>query len=290
MSPRCYCSEECLAKGGADSSGRPLGVLFPNDRQLANHQLRVKRQRDARECAEREAERLAAENDLQQASAQLFASTVLDQSPSLSPGFQVSRDNTLSAAGVTNTSSVEAILEGVRRITLSHDNLPPPPDCHPASSIFHGATEISQNLSISLSNPAVDSLTSALSGVKLLGNSHSVPPTHFPEPPVGGRSPKPSKQERSVRTQTALEILKRVQSDMVTQAAKLVNLPTNDAVDDVNSQIGLWREAMMGIKSRTDSIDTLKSDICQTLAKIEARIAELRNISPNQPIRYSTGK
>lgn len=279
MSPRCYCSEECLAKGGADSSGRPLGVLFPNDRQLANHQLRVKRQRDARECAEREAERLAAENDLQQASAQLFASTVLDQSLSLSPSFQVSRDNTLSAAGVTNTSSVEAILEGVRRITLSHDNLPPPPDCHPASSIFHGATEISQNLSISLSN----SLTSALSGVKLLGNSHSVPPTHFP-------APKPSKQERSVRTQTALEILKRVQSDMVTQAAKLVNLPTNDAVDDVNSQIGLWREAMMGIKSRTDSIDTLKSDICQTLAKIEARIAELRNISPNQPIRYSTGK
>jgi hypothetical protein len=126
----CHHSE-CVNKGGLDANGTPKGCAI-SARHLKVHLLRVKRA---------EADRIAAEHEqsarIDAAGAQIFTAALLNDGPDLESQpsklwtsraeFQAERASHImppARGDVSSTSSIEAVVDGFRRIMISSEKNP----------------------------------------------------------------------------------------------------------------------------------------------------------------------
>ena len=107
-----------MPAGGNDFDGRPFGIAFSNKHILQSHQLRIQRERNARQRADAQATQQSQDHELDVASAELFATTLLD--PVHIQGTRSNQSSSNSASlPYIDDDSVQIIVDGVRSIGLS---------------------------------------------------------------------------------------------------------------------------------------------------------------------------
>ena len=116
---RCYCLEYCLPQGGTNSDGQPLGVSFSKKQFLQSHELHLQRERQARWTVAAQAQQAQAQ-ELEALGAQLFATTLLDDSPAHNETTHSTIPQTNPAS--SDNSTIRLIVDGVQHIGLSPES------------------------------------------------------------------------------------------------------------------------------------------------------------------------
>jgi hypothetical protein len=288
---RCYCAEYCLPAGGNDSDGRPFGVAFAKKHFLQSHQLRVQRERDARQREDAQAAQRTQDHELDVAGAQLFATTFLDD-PQSTRGNQ-SRPNPASMPYI-NDGSVQVIVDGLRNIGLSSESNieqqfhrlsleTPISDAHRLPSASNSGLSSESNIEqqfhrLSLETPISD--------------AHRPPSASNSQIPTSSQPPNQtrSKDERNQHTKIALTQLDNIQADIYSSANALIGMPSVEKVTEAKQLVKTWHNILAAITRDVAVVRTKKNEVMKILRNLEARISELDIISPSDPVQYNTGK
>lgn len=259
---RCYCPEYCLKAGEINSDGRPLGVTFAKKHLLQSHQLRLERERQAREAEAAHADRQAQARELHVAGARIFATTLLDDPPVHN---ETTHSTEFRSHPVTSDHEpIEAIIDGVRQISLL-----------PESSTTGIEGELHRlSLETPISNPGSSQLPSRI------------------ETATSSQLPAPSSciEAQSQLTKIALTQLSNIQSGIQSSASALVGLPSNAEIGEVKQLIKTWHQALSSINRKAPLVKARKTEIVQRLRNLEARILEVDTISPDDAVSYDTSK
>lgn len=244
----------CTEEGGFNGDGQPIGVLI-NTRHLTAHKLRV-----AREEAERREAQAISPSPVQSAElhAQMLALTLADDGPDV--------DNLPSKLW---TSCVH--LHGKQQ------EQPPPPD---------------------LASPMpIDAIVESITGFALPDLDCGELQQSSPDGPTSRNAKcetKTSKKERSRHTTKALAVLNSIQSQIQRCYDRLSNPPTTGLLSEIESTVSRLRHGVENVRRQTPSLDTRKREVLQHLNNLEARIIELKIITPaappEGPLSYDSGE
>jgi hypothetical protein len=277
----CHCSE-CVHKGGLDANGKPKGCAI-STRHLKVHLLRVKRA---------EADRMTAEHEqsarIDAAGAQIFTAALLNDGPDLESQpsklwtsraeFQAERASHImppACGDVSSTSSIEAVVDGVRRIMISSDSLPSS-NAHRVQS-HHVADNIVDDFNhLSLANKAP---------LPQEQHIHSTSPGFSQE-----HRSKTSKKDRSYHTTKALAILDTITTELQSCGEKLSGSPSPSDISDSRKILSRTRAAMEKITRSTSDIDKRKAELEEQMGNVEGRLVVLDALLPRDgPKDYATG-
>jgi hypothetical protein len=264
----CHCSE-CDAKGGLDGHGQPKGRSM-RTRFYKTHLLRVKRAEADHEAAERQVS-----VRMEEASAQIFTATLLDDGPDLDglpsklwtarADFQRERASHITPTvqtDISSTSSVDAVVRGVQRLMILADDPSP-----------HLEDEITDGISrLALATPHA---------------GQSVPDTHEVH-----RHPGMNKKDRNQYTANALAVLRSVQDELRNCSQGLsTSSSTSSTIREASATISQARRAIQKITRSTADIEALKNQLAEQINNIDGRLIVLDTVFPQVgPINYSAGE
>jgi hypothetical protein len=199
--------------------------------------------------------------ELEALSAQLFATTLLDDSPAHNETTRSTIPRTNPAS--SDDSSIQIIVDGVRRIGLS-------PESNTTST--EEFRRLSPDTSLSrVQDPSLPSTVPIPASSRL-------------------HDQRASKEEQNQHTKIALTQLDNVQSDIQTSANALVSLPSAETIAKVKQLIKTWQRTLASINRNVPLVKTRKAEVTRILRHLEARISEVDMISPSDPIQYDTGR
>jgi hypothetical protein len=281
----CACAACCRY------SGHSKGVAFPSMIERTAHLARVNLERDAMDTTAptQPTEIRVTEEDIHAAGAEVFVSTFLDNGPNLDnqpPRLWTSRNefqqhiiSTDSPPDASSSISINDIIDGVSRLTLS-----PGVQDLPSSTAQSHISSPTHFSSSSVHNPPISS-----SECSTITQSRLPSPTHFLTP-----SSQRSLEKRSChrKSQQAVQLLKNMSQRLSAVQQKLLT-PSHEILCEAELDMVAVRKALEKVTRRTESVDSQKHAVLQTLDGLHAQVTELRNVIPDtrhNPVEFDSSK
>ena len=288
---RCFCIV-CTASYGTGPDGTPLGNWIPESQRIS-HLARAK--------AETEAQIWSQESHLQNATASLFASTLVDDGPN--PHAQPSRlwtshEEYQSSASKPSRGSealpIDTIIESFQCLqrdvqdstpiqSVSQSAFPSESDALPLNDII----ERFQHLGFENSTPVHPMQSAHPSGSSLL------PDVNIMEANTLNKSTRQSKREHSHLMTIAHHILNHVENRTSHWLLQLAAVTSPlDALADAETDIGCIQAAFDSVKRDVHSVNVWKTTIDLQLSQLQSHLVELHRLYPyvdDKPLQYNSG-
>ena len=283
----CHCSE-CDEKGGVGDNGKPRGSPIAT-RFYKTHILRVQRTE-----ANHPAAAQATSSLVEDAGAQIFTAALLDNGPDLEnlpnklwtsrAEFQTERAShitPIAQTDISSSSSVDAVISGIRSLMIQPEDPSDNPTSHPSSD-------------------EADAIATKLERLTLAGapSGESDPRAPVDTQSTARDAPRQrhsmDKKERSQYTVKALAVLESVQVELFNCSKNLSSMSTGTDIKGARTILSNARRAVEKVTRSTPDINNKKKELAEQINNMEGRLVVLETVfsqkgPKNEPKDYPTG-